>query len=112
MHMKNHQESNVLVAKVLEPRLDAAIAGEFNDEMRHFMSNGIRVIVLNLSEVEFIDSCGLGAIVTSFKQFRPKGEVVITGTRERIMSLLKLNRLDRVFRIFPTDDEALEAISC
>ena len=61
--------------------------------------------------MEFIDSSGLGAILSILKRM-PKGcELIICGTTEPVMSMFKLTRLDRVFTMRKTVDEAVSALS-
>jgi anti-sigma B factor antagonist len=75
--------------------------------MGGFINEGQELIVLDLSEVDFVDSSGLGAIVASLKMLGGKGDLVISGASDKVMSLFKLTRMDRVFQIFATRDEAV-----
>ena len=79
--------------------------------MVDWINQGNRRIVLDLSEVDFIDSSGLGAIVSSLKTLGNDGDLVICGIRETVMGLFKITRMNRVFQIFATESEAIEALS-
>jgi anti-sigma B factor antagonist len=68
-------------------------------------------IVLDLSEVDFIDSSGLGAIVTELKKVRPDGDIRLSGVRDRVKSLLELTRLEQYFEIHVSEDAAVESFS-
>jgi anti-sigma B factor antagonist len=67
--------------------------------------------VLDLSKVEFIDSSGLGAIVSSLKRMGGRGELVVCGLREPTMTLFRLTRMDRVFQVFDSEQQAVSALS-
>jgi len=110
MLIEERKEGDVLVARVLDNRLDAKVALEFKETMKKFIEDGARSIVLNLSEVEFIDSSGLGAIVSSLKKLGQPGKLVISGTSDTVSTMFKLTRMDKVFRMFNTEDEAIEAL--
>jgi anti-sigma B factor antagonist len=67
--------------------------------------------VVDLGAVEFVDSSGLGALVALLKQLSGRGELVICGARETVMSMFKLTRLDKVFQIVATQDDAVAALA-
>jgi anti-sigma B factor antagonist len=79
--------------------------------MSEWIGAGNRRIVLNLSEVDFIDSSGLGAIVSSLKKIGNDGDLVICSVRETVMSLFRLTRMNRVFDILSSEEEAIGALS-
>ncbi len=68
-------------------------------------------IVLDISNVNFIDSSGLGAIVSSLKQLGGKGDLAICGINESILSLFRLTRMDRVLKIFSEKEEAVSQLT-
>jgi anti-sigma B factor antagonist len=107
MQLVHEQIDKVLVVKPLEKRMDAFVAPDFRGHMGAFINEGQQLIVLDLSEVDFVDSSGLGAIVASLKMLGGKGDLVIAGASDKVMSLFKLTRMDRVFQIFAGKDEAV-----
>lgn len=111
MELKERKEGNVLIIKIFEKRLDEFMALDFKEKMTEFVKRGNEFIVLDLSEVEFIDSSGLGAIISSMKMLDKKGDFVICGMRETVLSLFQLTRMDRLFKIFPGEKEAIAALS-
>jgi anti-sigma B factor antagonist len=111
MQLQQKKTGDVLLVKPLEKRIDAATAAEFKDKMSDWIVSGNRLIVLNLSEVDFIDSSGLGAIVSGLKKMGNNGNLVICAVRETVMSLFRLTRMNRVFEIFSSEDEAIQALS-
>jgi anti-sigma B factor antagonist len=99
------------VVKVLETRLDATVAGEFRQGLVDFIHKGHVFLILNLAEVEFIDSSGLGALVSTLKTLGGQGDLVICGVQKPLLVLFELTRLDRVFRLYNDPKEAVEALS-
>jgi len=99
------------VVKVLETRLDATVAGEFRQGLIDFIQKGQVFLVLDLSDVEFIDSSGLGALVSTLKTLGGQGDLVICGVQKSLLLLFELTRLDRVFRLYYDPKEAVEALS-
>ena len=73
--------------------------------------SGEKHIVLNIAAVDFIDSSGLGAIVASKQEIASGGQIVITGTQRPVMTMFKLTRMDKVFQMLATDDEAVRVFA-
>ncbi|OPY14600.1 MAG: Anti-sigma-B factor antagonist [Syntrophus sp. PtaU1.Bin005] len=111
MQLHQNKMGDVLIVRPLERRIDAATATEFKEKMSEWIGAGNRRIVLNLSEVDFIDSSGLGAIVSSLKKIGNDGDLVICSVRETVMSLFRLTRMNRVFDILSSEEEAIGALS-
>lgn len=111
MLLESRKNGPVLVVEMLEPRLDARVASEFKNNMADLIQKGNRQIVVSLDKVNFIDSSGLGAIVASLKNLGGEGDMAICGTRAAVSSLFSLTRMDKVFRMYKTEEEAVGALS-
>jgi anti-sigma B factor antagonist len=111
MNIDTKQVDEVLVVKPAEKRLDAKVAVSFKESMVNFINSGSNLIVLDLSDVEFVDSSGLGAIVSSLKVLGRKGDIVISGVGSSVLQMFSLTRMDKVFKMFPSQDEAVQALS-
>ena len=71
---------------------------------------GTKKLILNLSKVEFIDSSGIGELARSYSVVRQVGgEMKLAGVNPKILSVLEISQLDRIFDIYPGDEPALEA---
>lgn len=95
----------------MEKRLDAVTAVDFKKSMSEFIDNGNNQVVLDLSEVDFMDSTGLGSIVSILKMIGRKGDLVLTGIKKTQMVLFKLTRMERVFQMFGNEEEAIAFLS-
>jgi anti-sigma B factor antagonist len=99
------------IVSVLDSRIDARCADDFRASIARIAQQGHRKLLLDLSEVAFVDSTGLGAIIATLKQLGPEGDLAISGARDAVGSLFRLTRMDKVFRIFPSLDDAISALS-
>ncbi len=90
-------------------RIDAAMAIQFKEDMRAETENEARRVILDLSSVEFIDSSGLGAIVASMKQLGDGRRLDLAGLHPVVEKVFRLTRMDTVFRLFASLDDALSA---
>ena len=65
-------------------------------------------MVLDLSQVDFIDSSGLGAIVASMKQLGKERPLHLAGLTPIVSKVFALTRMERVFKIFKSPHEAVQ----
>lgn len=69
-------------------------------------------MIVDLTHVPYIDSSGLGSLVSVHISCHKAGRrVVLSGVNERVSKLLEITKLDSLFLMFPTLNEALEALS-
>lgn len=111
MELECTDMGQALVVRTRERRLDARLASEFKDRVGQLIENGHCRIVLSLAGVDFVDSSGLGAIVSCLKKLGPAGDLVICEVADGVQQMFKLTRMDRVFRILPTEAEGVAALS-
>ena len=80
-------------------------ASAFRDLIRDLANKGGQKILLNLSEVSYIDSSGIGELVSGFTTITNHGGVLkLIGLSKRVKDLLQITKLYTVFEVF--DDEA------
>jgi anti-sigma B factor antagonist len=92
----------------IDGRLDLVTAGEAKQQMVEAIEGGQRRLVLDMAQVEFVDSSGLGAIVGVLKAARQAGgDVRIASPTGQLRSILELTMLDRVVHPYESVEEAL-----
>ena len=111
MQLQENKLADVLIVRPMEKRIDAATATEFKQKIGEWIDAGNRRIVLNLGKVDFMDSSGLGAVISGLKRIGDQGNIVICEVKETNLSLFRLTRMDRVFDIFSSEEEALRSLS-
>jgi len=111
MEIECTQTGQACIVKPMERRMDARCANEFRRELGELIARGQQRIVLDVSDVDFIDSSGLGAIVSSLKALQGQGDLVIAGARAPVVTLFRVTRMDRVFRMFSTAGDAVAAVA-
>jgi anti-sigma B factor antagonist len=111
MQFEIKNAGEVVVLKVLESRVDARSAPELRARLGKLVEEGHSRVVLDLSAVGFVDSSGLGAIVSSLKLLNGSGQLVISGVQRTVSSLFKVTRMDKLFRIVPCEADGVAALS-
>lgn len=110
MILKVEEKGEVVLIQVKEERLDAHNSGELKNQMLNLFEEGKNHIVIDLQDVRFVDSSGLGALVSGFKNASARnGNLKLCGLQPQVKSMFELTRLHRVFEIFPGTEEALSS---
>ena len=97
------------VIRVNAARIDAPSALQFKEDMRSATADPDGRIVLDLARVEFIDSSGLGAVVASMKQLRKDQTLELAALQPIVAKVFRLTRMDTVFKIHDSADQACVA---
>ncbi len=91
-------------------RLEAANRDELTQTVKGQLSDRIAYFLLDLSRLEFIDSSGLGCLVSCLRSAdKTGGALKIVAPQAYVAKLFETTRLDRVFEIFPDRAEALKS---
>ena len=91
--------------------IDAAVAIQFKDEIRAQIDDKTQHVILDLAEVDFIYSSGVGAIVASMKQLKGDKKLDLAGLTQTVAKVFQLTRMDTVFTIHTSVDRALSTDS-
>lgn len=100
------------ILKTLQPAgvLDGVSAGQLRKEVSDIVAEGADTVLLDLKDVTFIDSSGLGVLVATLKMVRAAGgKLVICSINDQVKMLFELTSMDRVFEIYANQDEFLKA---
>ena len=82
------------------------------DKVNSLVNQGHKKIVLNLADVPYLDSAGLGEVVRAYTTVsRQGGALKLLGLTKRITDLLAITKLLTVFETFDSEDEAVRSFS-
>ncbi len=111
MDFESRTYGDVLVIRPLVQMIDAQNASSFKGWMVDYILQGEKKVALDLSGVDFMDSSGLSALISSAKTMQGRGRLVLCGVGTNVSRLLSITRLDRgVFEIHQDEERAVEAL--
>ena len=91
--------------------MDSSIAPSLKSEMITLHAEGVKNIILDLSEVKYTDSSGLSALLVGNRIFQEEGGIfVLSGLSDHTQKLIKISQLDSVLNILPSVEEAVDAV--
>jgi anti-sigma B factor antagonist len=101
------QKNGALCTVVLEGEVDVYTAPKLKEELVELIHDGCTHVVIDLDQVGFIDSSGLGVLVSALRRSREKdGAVSIVCSRDAVLKIFRITGLDKVFPIYASAEEA------
>jgi anti-sigma B factor antagonist len=104
------KKGSIALVRVEDAQIGADTAEEFKSGILDAIEPRGARLAIDLSRVEFIDSSGLGALVSLLKAVRPDGDLVLFGMKSGVREILRLTHLDAVFRCQEDETGALAAL--
>lgn len=106
------KESGGIKVLNLAGEVDVYTAPRFKEAVNAIIDSGQRHLVVNMERVTYMDSSGFGTLLSATKRLKPVGGTVnlvkCSGSIDRI---LRITRLDAVFRIHGSVDEAIKSLA-
>jgi|SRR5690606_5182678 len=110
MDLRLTTEANVAVVMPVGRLTGAADAARLVESIERLLAQGRKSYLIDLQEVSWVDSTGVGALVSVFEMVRRHGGATrFSGLNDRLTRIMEVTKLDRVLEIYPTRSEALQA---
>lgn len=109
MEINVDKQDRIAIAEIPVEELDASNAGELKRDMAPILEANAR-LVIDLTRLRFVDSSGLGAMLSCLRHVSAKGgDLKLCGLSRQVRAAFELVRMHRIFDIFPTREEAVRA---
>lgn len=107
LNTKKINDFNILTIE--DERIDAHNSAELKEYILQMIDRGEIRIIVQLTKVRFIDSSGLGALLSGHKNVVAKsGRFALTNIQQQVLSMFELTRLNRVFEIYNDINEVTD----
>jgi anti-sigma B factor antagonist len=112
MQLHTHESNGIYVISPNGRIMTDQDTAEFKDTVRDAMTSGRRKVVADLGGVDWMNSTGIGALINGYTMLKEAdGDFRLANVNESVFNVLKINKLNLVFDIHPTLDEALQALA-
>ena len=109
MEITKNQSGTVTILR-LNGRLDLASGATLKEEAKREFDNGTVKLHLNLAQIDFINSSGLGALVSLMKETSLRhGRLTLSDLAAYVKEIFGITQLSHIFEIYPTEEEAVTA---
>jgi anti-anti-sigma factor len=111
MSLKIEKHKNCMVVKVEAEKLDIALAPDLKAHFVTISSEGVKNIILDLSDARYCDSSGLSAILVGNRLCKNAGgKLVVAGIKEPIKKLIVISQLDSILNSAVSVDEGIKLL--
>jgi anti-sigma B factor antagonist len=105
------KQEKYAVLTLQEDNLNSLIAPQLKTDFTLFHAEGIPNFIFDISNVKFVDSSGLSAILTAKRLWGEDGSFILTGVNSpSVKKLIEISKLDTAFTIIPTVDESIDYV--
>lgn len=105
------QHDNYSIFTLDEENLNSLLAPDLKSKFVVLSNEGVQNLIFNLTNVKFVDSSGLSAILTANRLWKNIGSFVLTGIdHPSVQKLIQISRLNTVLTIIPTLSESIEYV--
>jgi anti-sigma B factor antagonist len=109
VHSETYQSNNVAVKITAAEIFDAEGSNSFIFILMSLINGGVTKVIVDMNELEFIDSLGIGTLINAAKQIRQKnGDLVLTRVSEKIDKILQPVNIQRFIKIYSTEQDAIQ----
>lgn len=111
MKYQHQVEDSVFVLTLLGDLIGENRGPELMELANEQVNDGIKLCAIDISDVRFINSSGIGVLITILTKFRNvDGEVVLINPSEQVKKLLIITKLNAIFTIVDTKEEAIQEL--
>jgi anti-anti-sigma factor len=99
------------ILQLHEEKLTSVISPDLKSELVKLNAEGVKSIILNLTDVKYADSSGLSSILVGNRLCDNEGGIfILAGLSDHVLKLIKISHLDTVLNLLPTVEEAIDAV--
>lgn len=100
-----------VIIKLNEPKLNSIVSPMLKSELILFNTEGQRNIVLDLSNVKYVDSSGLSSLLVGHRLCKSaEGVFILTGLNDAVTKLIVISQLETIITIVAKNEEAIDLI--
>ncbi len=102
------RRKNLIIFKIKNVKMEGQISAQYKAEFLIFCQPDLDAFIIDLSEVESIDSTGFGAFLLAYRQLKDSGTpVVLCNVNEYIKTLMSMTQIDELFDFYDNLQDAL-----
>ena len=111
MKIKQNPQDKVMVLELSGKIMGGPDFDKFKNEIASVVEGGYKNVILDMSGVPWINSTGLGILITGYHSVKAAdGVMKICSVKERVLSIFYISQLQNIFDVYATRDEALSAV--
>lgn len=112
MDIRIEEKSDLALIHISGHALGGPDGAVLHEKLHLLKDKGLKNVVVNLSDVGFMNSSGLGMLISGMTTLRNAGgDLRLSALPEKVRTLLVVTKLSTVFKVFDTDDDAMASFA-
>ncbi|MBN1559751.1 STAS domain-containing protein [candidate division KSB1 bacterium] len=112
MAIKEEMKAGVSILEIKGKLMGGSETTEIHTRIKELVANGVKKVIIDLGKVSWMNSTGLGALMSSLTTMRnANGDLKIARATEKVKSLFMVTKLITIFDSHDTVEEALKAFA-
>jgi anti-sigma B factor antagonist len=108
MNFAQEIKSNALILRISGDLIGEDNSARLLDAVSDALSHKVQACIIDISDLRYINSSGIGVLITILTKFRNKGgDVFLMKPSENVKKLLVITKLNAIFQVVQTEEEAL-----
>lgn len=110
MEIKSYNKNGIKILKLKGNLMGGPDATVLHEKLHSLLDEGVKKVILDLEKVEWINSSGLGILISAMTTMRSSGgNLKLSNIPDRIRNLLSITKLDKIFESYNSIEEAVES---
>jgi len=111
MKYRIDKQERYAILSLDEENLNSTIAPGLKSDLIFLNQEGVSNLILDLSNVKFVDSSGLSAILTGHRLWKDTGSFILAGPlHPMVVKLIEISRLETILKMVPTVAESIDYV--
>lgn len=108
MEIQQREQNGIQILELSGKIIGGPDASKVNDKLHEFVDHGLTKIVADLSQVNWMNSSGLGILINALTTMKNSGgELKVAAATEKIKNLLTITKLTKVIKLYDTVEDAI-----
>lgn len=110
MNFRQEIKTNVLILRITGDLIGEDTGTQLIEAVNDAVGHKVMTCIVDISDLRYINSSGIGVLITILTKFRNKGgEVYLMNPSDSVKKLLAITKLNAIFQIVKSEEEAIEA---
>lgn len=110
MNFSFERTDNVVVFTLKNPNLDMEISAQLKAKLLILCQPDVEALVFDLTNIEYVDSSGLGALLLAYRQMKEFGSsIALIGVQDVVRKMLAISQIEDLFEYYDTLPEAIDS---
>ncbi|MCD6116628.1 STAS domain-containing protein [bacterium] len=112
MEFTIEKRDDISIIAIDSTNLGGPGANQLSDNIRSLIDKGSKKFIIDMKKVEWMNSSGLGILIAALNTVKTReGELCLLNIQKKTEQLLAITKLNRVFKIYKTEEEAVAGLS-